>query len=466
MKNEREISLRFTIYEMLKHWRKTVIIAFVLALLFGAYKTYVLLNTYNNETVMEKERNQYQIKLDNFNEKENSLSTEMSNLKKAKQIQDEYNKNSILMKINPLKEYVCSFSVNIDSHYKINPELTYQNVDYTDHLLDAYKNYLTQGELYSEIIDKSSQIGELRYLTEIITVDNAESSALINIRIINIDEASCSEISELVINGVNKKAQELQKLIGEHSCTIVNESSYENVDLELDAKQQANTQYLAELSKNLSDKVEEYNEWVAAGEPVFQYSMTNIIRSIIKYALIAGLAGILLSLFYYFLIAIITNRVLSEKDLKQRTGITVIGAIPKKKIRKTYYIDKLIARIGEISLESSKYDIICKYIGCNIQGILNENVGSKIAVTSTLNKAKLESVIGEIQKGSSLYKLELVGNVLTDPSSVDLVRKADNVILVVEQGKATYTQIQNEIEHITLWNKSIIGAIMIEADAL
>ncbi len=465
MKDEQEINLRFTIYKTLKSWRRIALVAIILALLFGGYKTYVLSSKYNDNIAMEKERAQFQIEMDNYREKGDSLTSEINNLKKSKLTQDEYNNNSILMKINPFNEYVCSFSVYVDSNYKILPELSYQNIDNTKRLLDAYSNYLTQGELYSEIMENSSQISERRYLTEIISTNVSESSALINIKVVNVNEESCTEIKNLIMTGLSKKTQELQDLIGEHSCTVVNESSYENVNLDLDKLQQANNQYVAELVKNLFDKTQEYNKWVSAGEPVFEYNIERIVKSIIKTILLTGLIGTLLGLVYYFFIAITSNKISSTKELKDCRGITVIGEIPTKRKRKFHFVDKWFAWIGEVNLKSSDYDHICKYIGRNIQGMLSEKEQTVVFV-STSNKEKVEPIISKIEKNKGSHVFKLAGNILMDSFAIDLVQNADCVVLVEEQDKATYTQLQDEIDHIMLWKKSVLGVILIETDAL
>lgn len=466
MKDEQEISLRFTIYKTLRQWRRIVLVAIVLALLIGGFYTFVLLSIYNDETKMEKERNQFEVTLENYHERGDSLASEIDNLKKSKTIQNEYNSNSILMKINPFNEYVCSFNIYVDSDYKILPELSYQNTDYTERLLDAYYSYLTRGELYSEIMEKSSQISERRYLTEIISTGISESSALISVKVVNIDEASCTEIKNLIIAGLNAKTQELQNLIGEHSCTIVNDTSYENVDLELDRLQQSNNQYIAELVKNLYDKTLEYNKWLLEEEPVFEYDIKGIVKNVIKTMLLAGLIGTLLGLVYYFIVVITSNKISSAKELKDCMGLTVIGEIPTQRKRKFQFVDKWYTWIGEVSLKSSDYDHICEYIGRNIQGILDENKKTEVVFVSTSNKEKLEPIVRKVKKSKGLYNLKLAGNVLVDPLAIDMVQNADYVVLVEEQDKTTITQIQDEIERIKLWKKTVIGVIVIEADAL
>lgn len=111
---EQEISLGKVFYRIFRDWRKIFVIALIIAVIAGA-GNFVLkkLRSSDPEYISTAEQN-YERELTAFRAKGDTLEREIANLEKARAEQEEYNANSVLMKINPFREQCISTIICID----------------------------------------------------------------------------------------------------------------------------------------------------------------------------------------------------------------------------------------------------------------------------------------------------------------------------------------------------------------
>lgn len=62
--------------------------------------------------------------------------------------------------------------------------------------------------------------------------------------------------------------------------------------------------------------------------------------------------------------------------------------------------------------------------------------------------------------------VQVVPNILSDPSAVPFVTGADYVVLVEKQEESTYAQIERELEQLAAWKKEVLGVIVVGVDAV
>ena len=81
-----------------------------------------------------------------------TLSREIANLEETRAEREAYNADSILMKINPYREFNASLQLYVATDYQIVPELTYQNIDLSNRILRSYLTYMVNGDRHLTII--------------------------------------------------------------------------------------------------------------------------------------------------------------------------------------------------------------------------------------------------------------------------------------------------------------------------
>jgi len=181
---EQEIDLKWLIYRVLRSWRALVVWAIVIAFVAGlgsfGFKMIKLQDPeYVAEAQLEFEREHASWVATGEN-----FEARYANIEEAKQEQLEYNEKSVLMQIDPLREFHASLELYVNYDYQIMPDMAYQNIDLSDRILKAYATYMTNGELHQYIIDNVSFDIERRYLSEIFStsVDYGNNMISVSVR--------------------------------------------------------------------------------------------------------------------------------------------------------------------------------------------------------------------------------------------------------------------------------------------
>ena len=231
---EQEISIGKVFYRMFRDWRKIFVAAMVIALLAGVGNfTLKKIRTSNTEYIRAAEEN-YAREMAAFEAKGETLQREIANLEETRAEREAYNADSILMKINPYREFNASLQLYVATDYQIVPELTYQNIDLSNRILRSYLTYMVNGDMYQYIMEHMSRPVELRYLKEILSVSGDYDNRMVTIAVRGENGEDCREIIQCALEGILEKQEGITSAIGEHELNAVNQSVYETVNLELD----------------------------------------------------------------------------------------------------------------------------------------------------------------------------------------------------------------------------------------
>ena len=214
---EQEIDLKWLIYRVLRGWRPIVVWAIVVALVagigsLGMYGLKCLDPEYlqNAELQFQRAHAAWVATGENYE-------AQLENIAEAKEEQQEYNDNSILMKIDPLRDFHASFELYVYYDYQIMPDMAYQNVDLSDRILKTYATYMTNGELQQYVIDNLSYEIERRYLSEILSVSVDYGNNMITVSARQQNAEYCQEILNLVKTALLAKYEDVRTLVDRKS---------------------------------------------------------------------------------------------------------------------------------------------------------------------------------------------------------------------------------------------------------
>ncbi len=467
---EQEIDLKWLLYRILRSWRGICIWAIIIGIVIGLGSIGIhFLNCLDPEYLSEQEQN--------FNREHASwvatgenLEASLSNLEDTRANQVEYNEKSVLMQIDPLREHNASFEVYVYYDYQIDPNLTYQNIDLSDRILKAYATYMTNGEMYQYIINNLSYELELRYLKEILGVSVDYTNNMISVSARQQDANMCQEILDLAKEGMLSRFDTISQTIGEHEVTTTNSSAYEAVNLGLDSTQKANIQAIANLDIALQETNEAYLEWKEEPEPQAEYLLIEVIKNAIKLLVIGGIiAGVVLCVFVAFG-ALMSGKLLNPEDVKTRFGLRVIGQLPTERVNKPFaFVSRWFSAFGGITVVPEDYNRLAKMIGSSLKSDLaskeESNQWKKIAFTGTVNEEEMKKVLESFGMDSS-YQLVCAPDVLTNAESIEKVVNADCVVLVEKQEETKVADMEKELEALKAWNKTVLGVIVLNTDAV
>lgn len=467
---EQEINLKWLIYRVFRGWRSIVIWAIVIALVAGVGSFGLkVLKLQDPEFIAEAELD-YQREHASWVATGENFVQQLENIEEAKEEQQEYNEKSVLMQIDPLRDFHASFEMYVNYEYQIMPDMAYQNIDLSDRILKAYATYMTNGELQQYVIDNVSYDIERRFLSEILSVSVDYDNNMISVSVRQQNAEYCQEILSLVQTALNTKYEDIRVAIADHTLQTTNSAAYETVDLSLQETQKANVQAITQLDMSMQEVMKSYEEWKKEPEPEYEYTLWEVAKSSIKMIIIGGVIGAVLVAAVIAFGALLSGKLLNPEDVKNRFGLRVIGQLPAARVKKPFaFVSRWFAKFGGITAAPEDYNRLAKMVGSSIKSDLASREGAegwkKIAFTGTVSEEELANVVSALGMDVS-YSVICAPDVLTNADAIEKLSGADCVVLVEKQEVSTLADITKEIEALRAWNKPVLGAVVVNADAV
>lgn len=475
---EREISLQRVFYRALRDWRKCFIIALITATFIGVGNFVFKRVLLSSPEKLESAELDYNRELTAYEARGESLLREIDNLEETRKQQEEYNNSSILMQINPFREFNASVQLYVATDYQIIPELTYQPIDLSSRILQSYLIYMQNGEMYQYILDHLTEEIELRYLKEIFSFSADYNTRMVTLHIRGVDEQSCSEILGYALEGIYLKRAEILAAIGEHELNSLNQSIYETVNLDLDAWQKNKQQYVLNLTVNLKEKLDALTAWRLSPMPNKEYELAAIAKDSLKKMFLGLIIVAVLVAGFIAFQSIFSGRVQAAQDLKERFRLRIIAQIPQQhKKRILNRIDRAFAKMSGLIVNESDAEqlvaLAAESISAEIAARTKEKTEKgtvsqkniKLAFTGSIAEDEIKNLLSDM-KWENGFSAVSVPNILQNPAAVSAVMDADYVILVEKQEESSYSQIERELEELTVWKKEVLGVIVLGADGI
>lgn len=466
---EQEIDLRKMFYRVCRDWRKCLIIALAVAAIVGMGNLIVKGIRLTNPENLEREKKNYERELNAYKSEGETLQREIENLEDMQVQQEEYNEASILMQINPFSEFNASVQLYISTDYQIIPELTYQNIDISTRILQAYVTYMQNGDMHQYIKDHLMEQVELRYLQEVVFISIDSDSRMVTLNVQGVDERSCQEMLTYALEGIQAKKDEILQTVGDHELNIVNQSIFETVDLNLDSWQKSKRQYVLELNVNLKEKLDALTAWRLTPAPEKEYESAAIVKDSIKKMILCFIIVVVLVVGVLAVCYIVSDKVRDAKDLKNRFGLRVLAEIPKARKKRCFgWVDSMFAKMCGLVLKESEAELLTKVAAQSMSAELAAHMGDaakKLVFTGSIREEEIKSLLSGMEWASGISVCS-VASILCDPSAVTAVMDADYVVLVEKQEESCYSQIERELEKLAAWKKEVLGVIVLGVDGI
>ncbi|MDE7299805.1 MAG: hypothetical protein K2N94_13450 [Lachnospiraceae bacterium] len=499
-KYEQEINLGKIFYRIFRDWRKIFVIAMVIAVGVGAGNFAMKRVKIADPEYLETAEKNYERELAAFQATGETLQREIENLEETRAERETYNANSVLMKINPFREFNASLQLYVATDYQIMPELMYQNIDLSNRILRSYITYMVNGDMYQYIMSHLSTPIELRYLKEVLSISADYDNRMVTLSVRNVDAQACEEILTYALEGIMTKQPEIEEAIGEHTLNSVNQAVYEAVNLDLDDWQKGNIQYISNLSIWLQEKAEALADWRTTPEPRKEYTLFAIIKSSIKKMILGFLVGGVLAAVFIAFRYIMSDKLQDARELKNRFGLRVIAQLPKVHGSRVWVgFDRLFARMGglaicesdaaqltqvaaqsvsaELAAQGADLQFMAQGAGADAavrNGAVKssggkspnaEKQGLRLAFTGNVASEEIEKLLAGMKWENGCFA-QSVPSILRDPAAAPAVMAADYVVLVEKQEESTCSQIERELEELQAWKKKVLGVIVIGVDAV
>lgn len=429
---EREIDLKDLFLNLIKHWKLIVLTTFIFALLAGSYKFVSLRPLMNNTAEYEA---QYQAELAKYERDSALMENAINKLSENLKSRQEYNAKSPLMAIDPLNEWSGSFILYIAPDE--NGSETAASVT-GSRLAAAYYAYLTGGELYNELSEKTSIADETRFLSELINVSHDTASYTLTISCIGRSESDIRELLDLIKSGMTEKQLFFSEALGKHDLKFIDGTISVTSDQDLKNLQTANSESISSAKESL-DELKDDLSALKSSAPSRNFGTRYVIRQAVKFTVIGAMAGLVLMAGILFLVYVFKDAMRTDSDWEQ-------FCIP------------VLAKIS--SGESMEAD--CRLAANNLSAVIKAIGLSSGFFTGDLSGEAAGEIINAMSKALPEAKFVYAGNILAEPEAAERLASADKVLLLGWKDRSMRSSIQKELTLLKAWGKDVIGAVVLE----
>lgn len=446
-KPEWEINLKSMLFAAAYRWKVMLVLAVTLAVFLGAYQMVSAWRKRDNAVL----HTQYKIAYTEYKNKKKTLEKSIEKLEEDIAEQETYLSKSMLMQLDHRDVHQARVNLYLTTPYQIMPDKVFQNTDKADQLLAFYVSSLSDQLLLENIAKKANL--EARYLTEVISI-STNLNHILSITVNWTDNAGARNVMDALVAHVQSYYDTFSKTVGEHTLTVVLDTVGSVVDPGVFDRQEQENLRLEDYELQLAKSTAELQSLV---EPVIsEESVNSILKTGIKWAILGGVAGVVLVAALCCFAYIFSDKVYCGTDVQVRCGVRVLGSLPGNK--KTDLITRRIRQAeGRIIADPNEVPILLQ------ETLLQYAHGaSNVLITGDIKPELAKSCAARLQEGLTEVKLTACGSILEDVNAVRCLAQCDAVLLLAKCGSSRYYRISREMARINDAKKPLMGCIIVE----
>lgn len=448
----REVNLKSMLFAMLYQWKKMLLVGVILALVLGGFQFYRKWTQMNDADAVAKIQAEYQASVEAYEDSVALLEGSITTLESDIESQKDYLENSVLMQIDANNVYESDVSIYLSTDYQIMPGMAYQNVDKTKAVQTAYLTALTGNELTNRLAASEGLAN--KYLRELITV-STDQSGILNVTVCHNGGRKAERIMDQILNYLPEIQEQVITGISAHTYSIVFDTLGTAVNQDLAERQERETNRLQELQDKLVAAQEELQALEAPAE--VEFSGRNAVKTGIKWAILGGIAGVLLVCFCGCVGFICTDRVYSAEELNNRFGLKILGSVCLPEARHDRITRWLSRKEGRLTENSP---INAELILENVRNYCKD--AGLVLVSGDLDPQTMEESTRGWQEKLPEVRFVFCGNLTADPEALRRLPECDGVLLVPVCGQSRCSRLAKAIERVADAGKAVIGCVVVE----
>lgn len=359
------------------------------------------------------------------------------------------------MQISPYNKCVASADVFVKTELpEIIDDKYIMVTDRADSVLKAYSSFIVQ----SAGLKTADSMGiTSKNLRELVTVTVDYESNIMNIAVAYLDEKGAGELLEGILEDVKDELPALQASMGEHQMLVLNQNVTSVTDLNLLSVQKNNSDLLLTLQKSLQDKEKALEELKEPSMPAV-LSKATLLKGGIKYGILGGVLGAFMALFFACVAFLMSDKLSSEKELKRRFGLKILGVFVQKRKKRAFSgVDNWLDRLEGMNYMAEER--VFEVMAVNVENYKEDSC--RLMLTGTVAAAALQNIAGKLGPLLKGVELQVAPDMNESPATLKQLPECDGVILVEERGSSKMTGIEQEIEVIRNLKKKVIGCIVL-----
>lgn len=463
-----EINLITLLFKVCQKWRALLIVAAVAAVAVGGTKLAMNIQGLYDPEKLEERNSLYNDTLGMYEAEGEALERSMEENERNLQLQLDYNDKSLLMKVDPDNEWVGSMNLYIDTGYQVMPGSALQNENPAYRITYAYNDYYA-GEFYVDVMDRLSfDLGELKYLKEVLRVSVDTGRYSITIHATADTKEHCDEMIKVAGEAFQSKYDFVQSSLGKHSLTMSDAASNAQINADRREYQISQTTRETLLTENFYSLREKYREWKEKEStlelPIVDWA--SAVKNGIKWIIIAAVGGGFLGCAVLFVKYLLSGRIKSSEELGQ--GVFTLAELPARGKKKNA-IDRLVYRLFGIVVKESEYDSRVETMALSLEKMLHARQCEEavIAFVGDVKEAELKALAK--QAGNLLsakYKVVAAGDIIAEPAAAKAAYDADAVVLVAEQDVTMKKKYVQACDKLSVCKVEILGAVLFGVESV
>lgn len=464
---EREINLMELFWELLLGWRKIICFAVIFAILLGGVKYGKDMIAYRSHQNIDVEKI------------ESNLTTEeQQQLQKAKSLMNrlknyiDYQKNSVLIQMNPYEKPILELQYYIKSDYIMNYTKDNQR-DYTDDIIMMYYEYITSGELKQNVINEVDLPIDEKVFSELIAIPTEVETvvtSVISITIAYPDKNKLNEISESIKAQLTAKESEFQQ-IGSHTLMLISESQNTVVDKDLVDQQTTLAKNINDCMTQLDTAKTDLTEQQLLLLDLEEKGTSNITIAVpqptlsIKYMLLGAVLGIFFVCMWITCKMLFTAKLQTAEEIRNLYNIRLLGEITVSTNKKHFLsiIDKKILEAKNRKKKKLSMEQQIKLVAVNVALSCKQKEINSIYITGSEYENIDVRILDRIRRELSEQGIQVKegGNIFYDAESLRQGTEIGTILFIEQKAQSIYDEISNELNLAKEQNNYILGAIVL-----
>ena len=452
--NDYEMSIKEFVLAILYRWKTILIIAVLFAGLLGGYG--YLDTTRNMVELLDAYDKQLTAYDQNIQSKRDSIIYYIQKRIAA----NEYNNNSILMEVDPYNKPVTTLNLSVE----VPPDTMYLDVgnQATLGLVDLKETIIQKLIGQYVILGRNAPLGELfsgitpkdykeMYLREIVSIGKGDANTIV-ISATGTQTIDSERVADAMYGYLVEKTPLVAAFGGEHTLSVLGQSSDFRVDNDLSEMQNNHRKAIAGYSDTVATLLDEIEEMKREGRP----EEPRMAPRVAKQAILGFVAGGFLGVAFAFVRFLSILPVQLPEQIQERFGVRYLGGV-KKRIRDPFA--KIAASIrGSFLLEEE--DAALQLIGANLSEVIGEH--KKVLLTGSITEKEHAEFAQKLSLQPTMKDVELVpaANINKSADAVRKLGETSAVVLVERLLTSKMEAVQREKDRIDVSGKEILGYVL------
>lgn len=450
-KDERMIYMKDMLFAVVHQWKLLLVIALAAAVLLGAAKGISGVALLADDAAVSASKTQYQQSVEQYGTKKESIERKISDLQSSIVLHEEYLDNSPLMQLNPYDHYEVALSIYVQTDYKIIIGSIYQDPDATDAVIGAYTDMVFGAESLQALAEAAGT--QQQYMPELLSVESIADQNTLRVMVLTNSAESAQKLQQALAQQLTGARATIEATVADHSAKIVDQTITKRVDLSLHETRQKEQTRLENLIKSLESAQSDLKNIPV---PAFAHiTSTGVVKDAVKTAILGAVAGVFAAAFAIVIAHILSQRVYSDRTLRNRTGLKVLGCINCRKYctvldRK---IDKLEGRsVADTDMQLALLGVDLR---CRADGI------KTLLITGSISQTCRQQVVAVLREAMPDVQVLDCGNLTETPAALETLKVSDGVVLVEKCGISNYRSVKRLTEIIMDYEKQILGCVLL-----